>query len=159
MKRGGRLQRRTRLRPGDKPLTRKTPLRPVSPKKATAQSKPAPRRETGPDRATRELCAGRDGYACGWCGRPLAAGWRSLQHRLARGQGGDNRPSNLIWLCGSATSPGCHLRAEQRTEEGRLRGFWVPSWEDPAEVPVLHAAYGWVLLVDDGSTEPVGRAA
>lgn len=77
-----------------------------------------------------------------------------------RAAGDANRPSNLILLCGTATTPGgCHLFAEQRSEEARIAGLWVPSWQDPADVPVLHAAYGPCLLLDDGSVEPVGRAA
>lgn len=71
-----------------------------------------------------------------------------------------NNPSNLILLCGSATTPGaCHTFAESRSEEARIAGLWVPSWQNPADVPVLHAAYGPVLLGDDGGVTPVGRAA
>lgn len=71
-----------------------------------------------------------------------------------------NCPSNLLLLCGSATTPGgCHTWAETRCEEARIAGLWMPSWQNPADVPVLHAAYGPCLLLDDGSVEPIGRAA
>jgi hypothetical protein len=48
---------------------------------------------------------------------------------------------------------------QSRSAEARVAGLWVPSWQNPADVPVLHAAYGPVLLGDDGSVTPVGRAA
>lgn len=159
-----RLERRTPLT-SKKPLVRHTPLREVSAKRAAAGAKSARRRDTGPGQATRDLVMERDGYCCAWCGRQLLTGLRSLQHRQARGMGGTtdpaaNNPSNLLLLCGSATTPGgCHLFAEQRSEEARIAGLWVPSWRDPADVPVLHAAYGPCLLLDDGSVEPIGRAA
>lgn len=157
--------RRTPLKPGTKPLRRKTPLREVSPKRAAASGEPVRPRDTGPDRTTRDLCAERDLYACVRCGRQLLTGPKSLQHRLARGLGGTSnaalsRPSNLIWLCGSATTPGgCHLAAESRSEETRIGGWWVPSWQNPADVPVLHSQYGPVLLLDDGQVELLGEVA
>jgi 5-methylcytosine-specific restriction protein A len=111
------------------------------------------------------LCLDRDHHSCAWCGRQLLTGPKSLQHRQARGAGGTsdpaaNRPSNLLWLCGTATTPGgCHLLAESRSQEARIAGLWVPSWQNSADVPVLHAAYGPVLLLDDGQVELLGRAA
>lgn len=156
MKRSGPLVRRSPLvsRTG---LQRRTPLRQVSVKRAAAAGRPARPRDTGPDRTTRELVAERDQYCCVGCGRQLLTGPRSLQHRKARGAGGTsdpavNRPSNLIWLCGTATTPdSCHLAAESRTEQTRTAGLWVPSWADPAKVPVWHAPInGWVLLDDNG---------
>lgn len=146
-------------------LVRRTPLREVSAKRAAVEGKPSRRRDTGPGRATRELVHERDGYSCAWCGRQLLTGPRSLQHRQARGMGGRtdpsaNCPSNLLLLCGTATTPGgCHHFAEARSAEARIAGLWVPSWQNPADVPVLHAAYGPCLLGDDGSVIPIGRAA
>lgn len=162
------MNRRTRLRRvtplvARKGLQRRVPLREVG-QRSIAKGK-KPKRDTGPDRATRELAFERDLHACAWCGKQLLTGPRSLQHRQARGMGGRtdpsvNRPSNLIWLCGTATTPGgCHLFAEQRSEEARVAGLWVPSWQDPARVPVLHAAYGVVLLADDGTVARLGEAA
>lgn len=144
---------------------RRTPLREVSLKRAAASGKPTRPRDTGPGRATRELVMDREGYCCAWCGRQLLTGPRSIQHRVARQMGGRpdaeaNRPSNLLLLCGTATTPGgCHLWAEQRSEEARVAGLWVPSWQDPAEVPVLHSQYGLCLLTDDGTVIPLRGAA
>lgn len=164
MKRGKPLTRRAPLTARTR-LERRTPLREASPKRAASSGTPARPRDTGPGRATRDLVMERDGYSCAWCGRQLLTGPRSLQHRQARGMGGRpdgdaNRPSNLLLLCGSATTPGgCHAWAETRAEEARVAGLWVPSWQDPAEVPVLHAQYGPVLLDDAGGVTLLGRAA
>lgn len=119
---------------------------------------------TGPDTATRERVLHRDDYRCACCGRSVLYGPYSLQHRLARGAGGTsdpaiNQPSNLVTLCGSATSPGgCHLACEQRDPVMRELGFWVCRGDDPATVPVAHAIHGWVLLLDDGDVRPVEEA-
>lgn len=158
----GRLERRTPLT-ARKGLTRHTPLREVSAKRAALSGKPARPKDTGPGRPTRDLVMERDGYSCAWCGSQLLTGPRSLQHRQARGMGGRvdaNRPSNLLLLCGTATTPGgCHAWAESRCEEARVAGLWVPSWEDSAGVPVLHAQYGAVLLDDAGGVSLLGEAA
>lgn len=100
---------------------------------------PKPRKDTGPDRRTRGLVLARDNFQCVACGKPVggACTWWSLQHRLARGQGGGNELWNLILLCGSATSEGCHLRCEQRDREMQARGYWLESWQDPRTEPVM----------------------
>ena len=97
-----------------------------------------PSRDTGPSRKVRALVWERDQGTCVACGRVITPGmWWSLQHRLARGQGGGNDPTNLVILCGSATSAGCHRRAEDRDREYNARGYWLHSWEDPAVTPVM----------------------
>lgn len=136
------------------PLVRRTPLRQVSERRAAKAGKPKPK-HTGPDRVTRELVLERDDYRCVSCGVPIIGQQYSLQHRRARGMGGTddpaaNRPSNLVTLCGSATSPGgCHLAAEQRETEARDLGYWVPSWQDPRTVPV-YTLHSLVYLDDEG---------
>lgn len=125
------------------------------------------RRDTSPDRPTRELVLERDDYTCAWCRRTILNQPYSLQHRRGRGRGGSsnpriNAPSNLITLCGSATSPGgCHLRCEQRTAEAETFGFVVSlnSIHDPADIPVMHALYGRVYLADDGTVCLAGDEA
>lgn len=157
------------------PLRAVTPIRRVSPKRAaliaangvpprlTAPKRPA---STGPARDVVALVLARDGYACVRCGDPIhgvrGAHW-SLQHRVARGQGGTslaarNLPSNLITLCGDGTS-GCHGQVEQRRSEDRTAGYWLrrdtggrPT--DTATVPLFSARYGWVLLDDAGGFSP-----
>lgn len=140
------------------PLQRRTPLR-------TSREKRTGRRDTGPDRTTRDLVLERDDYTCACCGRSVLYGPYSLQHRVARGMGGTsdpaiNRPSNLITLCGSATSPGgCHLAAEQRDGALLGLGFWLRRGDDPAARPVAHAVHGWVFLDDEGGVRHVDSAA
>lgn len=96
-------------------------------------------RDTGPSRKVRAIVLERDQYQCVACGKPagIPGTWWSIQHRVARGVGGDNSPCNLITLCGSATSPGCHRRAEDRDPEYHARGYWLRSDEDPALTPVM----------------------
>lgn len=148
------------------PMARKTPLRQVSERRAAKAGKPHPKpKSTGPDRVTRELVLERDSYQCVSCGLPIFGQQWSLQHRKARGVGGGNEPSNLIVLCGSATSPGgCHLAAEQRDQRSRDLGYRVLSTQDPREVAVYHKQYGLVWLTDDGGISyspptPQGDAA
>ena len=99
-------------------------------------------RDTGPSRKVRDLVLARDNSQCVGCGRPVADGytWWSLQHRVARGVGGDNSPCNLVVLCGSATSQGCHRLCEDRDREMHDRGLWLRSDEDPGLVPVMIAS-------------------
>jgi 5-methylcytosine-specific restriction protein A len=74
-----------------------------------------------------------------------------MQHRKARGVGGGNGPENLATLCGSATSPGgCHLLCEARDREMQARGLVMPSWNDPAETPVVLWTGQSVYLTTDG---------
>lgn len=148
------------------PLVRRTPLKQVSDRRAAKAGKPHPKpKTTGPDRATRELVLERDDFRCVSCGLPIMSQQWSMQHRKARGVGGGNAPSNLIILCGSATSPGgCHLAAEQRDERSRDLGYRVESWQDPREVAVYHKAFGLVWLTDSGEVSyspptPQGDAA
>jgi len=133
----------------------------------TARTQPAGwhRKDTGPSRKVRALVLKRDGWSCVACGRDISDGWPySLQHRLARGQGGGNQPFNLVTLCGTATSPGCHLRAERRDRDMHAAGYYLESWQDSEREPVMiHGAQGGVTvwLTDDGryAFEPIPGAA
>jgi hypothetical protein len=96
----------------------------------------------------------RDGYACVACGRSIMTmgDWWSMQHRKARGVGGTNSPENLLVLCGSATSAGCHRKCEDRDPDMRACGYWMESWEDPALEPVLYFSLGIrAFLLPDGT--------
>lgn len=102
----------------------------------------------------------RDGGRCRRCGRETGE-WFSRQHRIPRKAGGStrvDRPSNLITLCGSATSPdGCHLWAESHRLDAELLGYLLPALNpdiDPETEPVFTHEYGWVLLSDHGSITP-----
>jgi hypothetical protein len=91
-----------------------------------------------PGGKTRALVWIRDEGRCVACAKLILPGdWWSMQHRLARGQGGGNGCDNLLVLCGSATSAGCHRRCEDRDREYNARGYWLESWEVPALTPVM----------------------
>jgi len=102
----------------------------------------------------RGLVLARDNWHCVACGKPAggACTWWSLQHRVARGQGGGNEAWNLIVLCGSAVT-GCHGRCEAQDREMQARGYWLESWQDPAAEPVMICGEQGgvtVWLTDDG---------
>ncbi|HET9893777.1 MAG TPA: HNH endonuclease signature motif containing protein [Streptosporangiaceae bacterium] len=109
-----------------------------------------------PTAAVRKLVWERDGGRCVACGLILGDGvWWSMQHRMRRAAGG-NLPSNLILLCGSATSPGCHRNAEDRTPEAERLGYWIRANTkpplDPALIPVFYYLDdSWYLLSADGT--------
>lgn len=127
------------------------------------RSRPAPvmaaraaQADTGPSRRVRLMVLERDGYACARCGRRCGPGiFRySLQHRKARGVGGNSSPENLVLLCGTAVDL-CHGAVESRSDpEDLARGYRIESWQDPlAEGVMFHEADGsgvtrW--LEDDG---------
>lgn len=109
----------------------------------TSSPSPRARKDTGFDRLTRALIWRRDGGRCAGCGVEITDGmWWSLQHRLPRQVGG-NQASNGLVHCGSATSPGCHRKAEDRTLITRIRGYWIRAnckpVPDPDEIPVWYA--------------------
>lgn len=102
----------------------------------------------------RHMVLERDDYCCVGCGQDITRlRWYSLQHRKARGQGGKNTPDNLVTLCGSATSAGCHWIAEQRDSEMIARGIVVWSFQEPSEVPLILPSGRSILLTTDGKIE------
>ena len=127
------------------------------PKMATAKRP----KDTGPDAATVAAVIERDGGRCVGCGDPLH-GQRgvdySIHHRKLRSQGGDNRLSNLVSLCGHGTS-GCHGLAHSEVAAARLSGFLMLSTEDPEQVAVEHSQHGPVYLLDDGTATPIAAEA
>lgn len=159
------------------PLKPKKPLAPMSAKKlaefakhgvkpASTLDKPGAKkaavkvkrsRSTDPDPATVDAVLGRDDWRCLGCGDPLC-GRRgieySVHHRKRRSQGGDNRKSNLVSLCGHGTS-GCHGNVHSEIARARQAGFLLRSTENPAEVPLEHAVHGTILLDDLGGWESV----
>ena len=98
----------------------------------------------------RPIVEARSGGVCERCGAVRAA---SIHHRKLR-RHGDHAPANLVHLCGSGTT-GCHGWVHANPAAALLEGFMCPSWEDPRLQPVKHAWLGRVLLVDDGTVDPV----
>lgn len=122
------------------------PSRATEMPRAFRKRKPA--RDTGPSPSVRFAVWDRAKGACESCGMNVARRPRSIQHRVARGMGGTSDPEanampNLTLLCGTATTPGsCHARCEARDPDMHERGFWLYSWENPAEVPIMAAGEG-----------------
>jgi 5-methylcytosine-specific restriction endonuclease McrA len=112
-------------------------------------------KDTGPNGATRIAIIMRDESCCVRCGVSLRVPLDySIHHRIPRGRGGSNRLSNLILLCGSATT-GCHSWIESHRGESYRQGWLVRTDEDPATVPVLYGGRGRVLLDNNGEWRKV----
>lgn len=148
------LQRKTPLK-ASKGLTRSVLVRRSPLRAGLTVRKPA--RRTGPSRSVVELVFDRDGGRCVRCGRFVRFEMRgvdwSCQHRDARGMGGTRRPeanapSNLIVLCGSATT-GCHFWAESNRSAAYAGGWLLHDNQVPSAVPV-ESWWGWVYLDDAG---------
>lgn len=108
-----------------------------------------PAKNTGPTPAVLATVKTRSGGRCEFsypCPTPPA----QTHHRRPRRMGGSsdpttNLPSNLLRLC----LPHHEWVESNRAEALRL-GLLVHANADPAQVPVLHAVHGWVLLTPAG---------
>lgn len=96
-------------------------------------------------------------YRCDRCGISIVGRQFSRQHRRARGAGGRrdgylHTAANLVVMCGSATSPGCHSLAENHERaQAYAEGFAIKGEaQDPAEVPILRHGVEWVIPTADG---------
>lgn len=74
------------------------------------------------------------GY-CEPCGGP-ASGKMDLHHRKMLSQGGENTAVNLLW-CHHWCHVGTGYAIHSRVARSRRLGHIVPSWADPATVPVI----------------------
>lgn len=98
----------------------------------------------------RALVLARDGYACARCRQLLQGSYYSLHHRLPRGRGGTHTAENLVTLCGSGTSPGCHNDVESHRAQATIDGWLIPSGFDPVNYAICRdgtwtqpTALGW----------------
>lgn len=104
------------------------------------------RRNTGPSSDVVTAVLERANWSCEACGKPLGdrrgEDW-SVQHRVPRGSGGSraawiNRVSNLMILCGSATTPdSCHEFTESHRIAAIAAGWLIQARQDPRTVEVL----------------------
>ena len=149
-----------------KPPERKTPLSasrglPTAKELKQGVQRPKRPRDTGPTAAVRALVKERAGAACERCGKTIT-GSHSIHHRKPRGMGGTqdpaaNSPSNLVLLCGSATTPdGCHTAVERFRQAAINTGFIVTRTADPETVPIKLVS-GWWFLRPDGTKLPTVR--
>jgi 5-methylcytosine-specific restriction protein A len=115
-------------------------------------TKRAPR-NTGPTTAVRKGVVERAHGVCERCGQAIRGDY-SIHHRKPRGMGGTtdpaaNSPSNLVLLCGSATTPGgCHTSVEKFRDAAVATGWIVPRSGNPATVPIKRHN-GWFILNAD----------
>ena len=65
----------------------------------------------------RSLIWERDGYACGYCGRTVVKGNRSVDHVVPIGAGGASTPGNLITSCFSCNRSKYNRRLDPGLEE------------------------------------------
>lgn len=94
----------------------------------------------------------RDGHRCAWhweggCDTATLV----PHHRANRGMGGRpslDRLSNLVWL--DSRTNGLIECDPVWAEAARKRGIKISGHSEPAEVAIVHAAHGRVLLGDDG---------
>lgn len=154
MKRRTWLRSKKPLKPGQ-PLVRRTPLREVSAKRAAVIPMTRRPKDTGPDRATRDLVLERDS-GCVICGKgPYGL---QVHHRKPRRMGGRsdaaiNGPANLVSVCRED-----HEWLESNRAEALDMGLLLHESEDPERVPVLHFLYGAVFLLTDGGVQPAPHA-
>lgn len=163
MNRGKGLERK-------KPIEQKKPTLSIAKamkKESRAQARDRVRRDTGPTRETRGLVFDRSGGNCERCGKMLIHDHHafkafSIHHRRPRGMGGSrdektNQASNLVLLCGSATTPeGCHATVERFRASAVTTGYIVPQGTDPETVPIKLVS-GWYILRPDGLKVPTVR--
>jgi hypothetical protein len=95
------------------------------------------------DTDCRRIVRTRSGGVCEVCGRARAT---SQHHRRKAGR--VSVPSNVLDTCGDGTT-GCHGDIEANPDRSRASGWWVDTTDDPATVPVVHAAWPWRVLLDD----------
>lgn len=128
----------------------------------SSSSKGTPRSaDTGPDQATVDLIIERDASSCVVCGIGIDTSYGrgvlwSVHHRLLRGQGLDNRPSNLALMCGSGTTL-CHGNVHGGPAAARRGGWMLRSTDIPELVAMAHSQFGWVLLDNEGGMTPTDR--
>lgn len=113
--------------------------------------------DTGPDAATVAVVVEREQGRCVRCAIAIRGergrDW-SIQHRRARGSGGDRRPEtnqahNLLLMCGSGTTL-CHGWVEHNPTAAAEHGWAISRYADPAAEFVDHAIHGRVWLLADG---------
>lgn len=101
--------------------------------------------------ALNALVDDRELQRCVRCGAVI---WEngSRHHRKLRSRGGVDAAENIVLACGSGTT-GCHGWMHANPAEATRLGYIVSRWGDPADTPILHSLYGWVLLLPDGTAE------
>jgi hypothetical protein len=125
-----------------------------SAKAARSVAKPTRRRRDDIPPEVREQVYARFDGLCAGCGRPLRAGWRSVQHRRRRQAGGTRKADRhdirlLVAVCGiNPATGGCHRQADEGTDR-HARGLQLRQHQDPS-TPLTLWDGRRVVLTDDG---------
>lgn len=101
----------------------------------------------------------RDGARCLRCGVNLEGRSASVHHRKLKGRATPRRDydlvENLVVLCGTGTT-GCHSWCHHNRAEAARTGWIVPSWDDPALVPLVdRRGHLFYLLPNGMRTTPI----
>lgn len=103
------------------------------------------------EKRARQLVRARSNGVCECCDRRRATDY---SHRAGVGVGGGWCSANAMDSCRP-----CHRWHHSNPKAARdERGWRLESHENPAEMPVLHALHGWVLLDEDGGWVQVDAA-
>lgn len=105
------------------------------------------------DKKLRELIYERSGGYCELCCYPLADSW-AIHHRKLRSQGGQDEAVNLVALhhwCHNLGTKSVHLNPKESTE----RGYIVPSWGNPKEIPICPDDQIKLMLFENGTKQTV----
>lgn len=100
-------------------------------------------KSTSIPQSARNAVVDRSGGVCEGCGESRAT---NIHHRKYRSRGGTHEVHNLVALCGSGNTSGCHGRAH--SGEGKDLGWAVPSWAHPEFWPAYRYDVGWVIYHD-----------
>jgi len=131
MRRGGPLKRTAMLRRGG-PLRQRRKVRPGAPPPEFSE------------KYGKDTVHARSDGVCERCGLVRAEEWH---HRLNRSQGGTWDPANGLHLCRS-----CH-RVVTGSGQDLFDNGWRIRRDDPrpaSKIPVLHHAWGFILLDSEG---------
>lgn len=120
----------------------------IKPRRATPRRREAPRWTWEEWQDTSTPLFVRAGNLCECCGGDFIGTTIERHHRKRRRDGGD-RLSNVLLLRGS-----CHAHWTAHPREAVRRGIIVPTYRDPADLPVLHRGTTLVMLDDEGNATP-----
>jgi len=103
------------------------------------------------DKRLRALVFERSEGYCEFCCGSLPDSW-AIHHRQLRSQGGKDVPENLVAVhheCHNLATGSIHLNPSMAKD----RGYIVPSWDDPEQVPICPQDGIKVRLFNNGTKQ------
>lgn len=101
--------------------------------------------------AVRQLLAARSDGICELMATRACTGTATDWHHRQRRDHGDDSITNALHGCRT-----CHGWAHNHPTVAKVNGWIVPTWEQPATVPVQRQGV-WVELTPDGGYTPTRR--